>query len=122
MSKRIFTSGGVIQRANGTSASGSGSAMPPPPATSRTPAARCAASPSPSSASTAPPGNTHAPPMNRAFGVALDEQHLEPLGAAAQDDHRRRLARLGRRAGVEILSRARDRSRIIGPRLTYAAP
>ncbi len=69
MSKRIVTSGGVIQRANGDErgrvrqrdldllfdlAHGRRAMRP---------------SPSPSCASTAPPGKTQAPPMNRAFGV-----------------------------------------------------
>ena len=48
--------------------------------------ARCAASPSPSPASTAPPGNTHAPPMKRARRVAPHEQDLERVA-------RRRAAR-----------------------------
>ena len=39
-------------------------------------------------------------------GVALDEQHLEGLGAAAQDDHGRRRARDRLLAGVELLSGA----------------
>ena len=69
MSKRIVTSGGVIQRANGTSAAGSGSVIADLLLDLAHAAARWAASPSPSCASTAPPGNTHAPPMKRAFGV-----------------------------------------------------
>ena len=36
--------------------------------------------------------------------VALHEQHLERLRAAAQQDHGRGLARLGRRAEVELLT------------------
>ena len=66
MSKRIRTSSGVIQRANFTSAPGSGSAIPTSSATSRTPATRWS-----SSGSTAPPGNTQAPPMKRCAGLRL---------------------------------------------------
>ena len=64
-----------------------------------------------SSSSTAPPGNTHTPPMKRAFGRAPDEQHLERVVAAAQHDHGGRLARGGRRAGVELLAGPRLRVR-----------
>ena len=59
-----WNSGGVIQRANGTSASGSGSTTPVSSTTSRTAAARWVSSPS-----VEPPGKTQAPPMKRAFGV-----------------------------------------------------
>ena len=71
VSKRITTSAGVIQRENFTSASGSATTMPASSSSSRTAATRCAASPSPSLASTAPPGKTHTPPMKRACGVRL---------------------------------------------------
>ena len=104
MSKRIETSGGVIQRANATSAAGSGSVIATSSKTSRTAAARCATSPSPSCASTAPPGKTHAPPMNRAFVRALHHQHLEALRAAAQDHDRGRLP--GRRGLALVENRA----------------
>ena len=71
MSKRIETIAGVIQREKRTSAPGSGSTIAASSSTSRTPAARCAASPVPSPASTAPPGNTQAPPMKRCAGLRL---------------------------------------------------
>ena len=77
------TSAGVIQRENSISASGSGSA------TRRLlgDLAHAGRRGCPRRASTAPPGNTHAPPMKRCAGVALDEQDLERLAAAAQHDH-----------------------------------
>ena len=71
MSKRIRTWAGVIQRENFTSAPGSSSSIAASSRSSRIAAARWAPSPSPSSASTAPPGNTHTPPMKRACGVRL---------------------------------------------------
>ena len=71
MSKRIATISGVIQREKRTSASGSGRTTDASSCTSRTPAARCAASPVPSPASTAPPGKTQAPPMKRCSGLRL---------------------------------------------------
>jgi rubredoxin len=71
VSKRIDTSSGVIQREKSASAAGSSTAMPASSCSSRTAAARCGASFSASVASTAPPGNTHTPPMKRAFGVRL---------------------------------------------------
>ena len=64
MSNRILTCGGVIQREKSSSAAGSGSSMPASSATSRTPATRWSSPPS-----TAPPGNTQAPPMKRASGL-----------------------------------------------------
>ena len=78
MSKRIFTTAGVIQREKRTIAAGSGSTMPASSATSRTPAIRCASSPSPSATSTAPPGNTHAPPMNFCAGLRLTSSTSSP--------------------------------------------
>ena len=69
MSKRIVISGGVIQREKRTSPAGSATAMPASSRSSRTAARRCAASPSPSPASTAPPGKTHTPAMKRARSV-----------------------------------------------------
>ena len=64
-----MTSGGVIQRANATSAAGIGQRDPDLLLDLAHRGRAVRASPSPSWASTAPPGNTHAPPMNRAFGV-----------------------------------------------------
>ena len=79
MSKRIATSRGVIQREKRDERAGSGSAIAASSSTSRTPAARCAASPSPSCgvdrAAREHPGAAHEA-LRR---VALDEQHLEPL-------------------------------------------
>ena len=108
MSKRICTSAGVIQRENFTSSAGVSSMIAASSLSSRTAATRCAASPSPSSASTAPPGNTHTPPMNRALGVRLTSSTSSSLlapaehlaCAVAQQDHARGLARRRGRAGV----------------------
>ena len=69
VSKRISTTAGVIQRENPTSSEGSSMSMLASSRSSRTAAARWASSPAPSTVSTAPPGNTHTPPMNLAFGV-----------------------------------------------------
>ena len=71
MSKRIFTSAGVIQRLHGTRSSGAASVTAASSSSSRSAAARLATSPSPSVVSTAPPGKTHAPPMNREAGLRL---------------------------------------------------
>ena len=69
VSKRIVTTAGVIQRENLISSDGSEISMLASSCSSRTAAARWASSPDPSTSSTAPPGNTHTPPMNLAFGV-----------------------------------------------------
>ena len=95
VSKRILTSGGVIQRENFTSASGSSSAIAASSCSSRTAAIRWAASPSPSVVSTAPPGKTHDAAHEPRLRRAPHEQDLERLGATAQQDHRRGLARDG---------------------------
>ena len=59
------------------------------------------------------PGAAHEP-LRR---VALDQQHLEPLGAAAEEDHRRRLPRLGRLPRrVELGARLRAGLRQLSPR------
>ena len=69
MSKRILTWAGVIQRENLTSAPGSSTTIPASSCSSRRPATRCAASPSPSPVSTAPPGNTQTPAARFMAGV-----------------------------------------------------
>ena len=105
MSKRTTTSAGVIQRENFTSAPGSATTMPASSSSSRTAATRCAASPSPSlgvdRAAGEDPHAAHEARVRR----ALDEQDLERVGPAAQQDDRRRLARHGLLAGdVELLA------------------
>ena len=81
VSKRILICGGVIQRENFTSAAGSGSRSPDSSSTSRTAATRCDASPSPSCASTAPPGNTQTPPMKRAPGLRRSSSTSRPASS-----------------------------------------
>ena len=66
VSKRTFTSSGVIQRENGTSSTSAGSAIPASSSSSRTAVAAWSAS---SSACVAPPGKTQAPPMKRCSGL-----------------------------------------------------
>ena len=99
MSNRILTCGGVIQREKRTSAAGSGSSMP---ASSRdlAHAGRAMVLAGVDRAAREHPGAAH----EARRGVAPHEQDLEALGAAAQHDHGRRLARLRRRAGVELLA------------------
>ena len=58
------------------------------------------------SASTAPPGNTHTPPMKRALRRSPARAAPRALVAAAQQDHGRRLARRRGRAGVVLLARS----------------
>ena len=60
---------GVIQRENGTSACGVDAARCRPPPRARGPPRPVGVSPSPSCASTAPPGKTQAPPMKRASAL-----------------------------------------------------
>ena len=55
-----------------------GRATPASSRSSRTAAARCARSSSPSACSTAPPGNTHTPPMKRALGLRLTSSSSRP--------------------------------------------
>ena len=102
MSKRIFTSAGVIQRENSISASASGSATAASSATSRTPR-DAAVLVGVDRAAGEHPRPAHEPLL----GVALDEQDLERVAAAAQHDHGGGLA--GRRggAGVQLLARSR---------------
>ena len=92
MSKRIGTIRGVIQREYATSSS-SPISIDASSASSLTAHARKPASPSPSASSTAPPGKTHTPGMNRASGFRLPEQQLDAavgvLAAAPHQDHRR---------------------------------
>ena len=68
-SKRLETTSGVIQRENSTNSSSPASSIPASSASSRTAQALYPASSSPSSGSTAPPGNTHTPGMNLALSA-----------------------------------------------------
>ena len=106
MSKRIFTCAGVIHRENGTSASGSAQRQPGllgHLADRRRPQRRV---PLALVAVDGAPGKHPGAAHEARLRVALDEQQLQPLGPAAQEDHRRRETRHGRRAVVQLLAGA----------------
>ena len=102
MSKRIFTSAGVIQRENLTSASGSSSSIAASSCSSRiaaAPVGRVAvALLGVHGAAREHPDAAH----EARLGRALDEQQLERLAAAAQQDHASRPA--AARAGGPVFS------------------
>ena len=100
MSNRICTSGGVIQREKRDERARVGQ-RDARLLGDLAHAGRVVASSEPShGAAREHPRAAHEP---RA-GIALHEQHLEALVAAAQHDHRGGLTRLGRRARVELLA------------------
>ena len=105
MSKRIFTTAGVIQRENFTSSSGPGELdrrLLLQLADRRQPVRAVAvALVGVHGAAREHPHPAHEAGLRR----ALDEQQLERLPTAAQEDHARRLPRARRRSGVQLLAR-----------------
>ena len=102
VSKRTFTSRGVIQRENGTG-SASPSRTPASSSSSRTAVAAWSASSVVRGAAGEDPGAAH----EALLGVALDQQHLGPVVRVAQQDQRGRLARHRGRARIELLAGGR---------------
>ena len=106
MSKRILAWAGVIQRENGVRTSGPVDPDPASSWSSRSAAARSAVLALALAGSTAPPGNTQAPPMNRDSGL---RRTSSTSSSAAPPRSRITVAAGPRnghlRAGVELLLR-----------------
>src|SRR5581483_11506521 len=102
-SKRLGSADGVIQCASGTSASAS-TVMPASSRSSRAPARAKPGSPSPSSGSTRPPGNTYASAMNDAPRARRRRLARAAAPRSTPDAARRRPAR-SHRSGRAARSR-----------------